>query len=222
MDTYQGCFSAWAGVIPAGIDGLDMAAEVGEAVGGLFGEAAHIGIDGGVAEVGAPGDAQATQRGQRVGDGREVVGGPVVDGGWVAGVGAGDGLGEEGGVGDGAGDGAIVGAGYPDVAIGPVGDAAKGGLESEDAAKGSGDADRAGAVGAMGERAKAGGHGRGRAAAGAARCAFGVPGIAAGGPSRLSHMSLWPRWGVLVLPVTMPPAPLTRPVTAPSKSAIWS
>ena len=60
-----GCFSAWAGVVPAGIDGLDMAAEVGEAVGGLFGEAAHIGIDGGVAEVGAPGDAQAAQRGQR-------------------------------------------------------------------------------------------------------------------------------------------------------------
>ena len=73
-----------------------------------------------------------------------------------------------------------MGAGYPDVAIGPVGDAAKGGLEAEDAAKGSGDADGAGAVGAMGERAKAGGYGRGRAAAGAARCAFGVPGIAAG------------------------------------------
>src|ERR671926_1484819 len=37
-------------------------------------------------------------------------------------------------------------------------------------------------------------------------------GLRHGGPMRLSHMSLYPQWGVLVLPSTIPPAALTRSV----------
>ena len=168
-----------ARIVPAGIDGLNAAAEVGKTPCGALGQAAHFGLDGGVAEVGAPGDAQAAQGGQRIGDGGEVVLGLVVDGGGVTRIGPGGGAGEEGGVGDGAGDGAVVGAGGPDVEVGPVGYASERGLEAEDAAEGGGDADGAGAVGAVGEGAESGGHGRGGAAAGAARGAISVPGIAA-------------------------------------------
>ena len=132
---------AGAGVIPAWIDCFDVAAKVGEALGGLACQAAHVGVNCGVSEVGAPGDAQALQGGQRVGDGGNVVVGLVGNCSGVAWVGTGYGLGEEGGVGDGAGDGTVVGAGRPDVEIGPVGKPPERGFEAENAAQGGGDTD---------------------------------------------------------------------------------
>ena len=112
---------AGPGVIPAWIDSFDDAAKVGEALGGLACQAAHVGVDGGVSEVGTPGDTQASQRWQGVGNGGKVIVGAVRDGGGVAGVGAGGGLGEEGSVSDSARDRTVVGACRPDVEIGPVG-----------------------------------------------------------------------------------------------------
>ena len=57
------------------------------------------------------------------------------------------------------------------------GDTAAGGLEADQAAKGGGDADGTAAIAAVRRRDDAGRHRRGRAAAGAARRAYRIPGV---------------------------------------------
>src|SRR5262245_19255834 len=47
-------------------------------------------------------------------------------------------------------------------------------------------------------------------------------GFRQGGPIRLSQQSLWPKWGVLVLPRSTPPVALRRAATTPSSLGTFS